>query len=403
MPPLAPDLVQDAERLRRLQSLTDAALAHLELEQLLGALLERTREMLSVDTCAVLLLDEQAGELVTRAAVGLEEKVEQGVRIPLGQGFAGRVAAQREPVILDDVDHAHVLNPLLHQKGIKSMLGVPLLVGGEAIGVLHVGTLVHRHFTEADTELLQLVAERVALAIERARLHQETVMLDQLKLNFVAIASHELRTPAASVYGVLATLVHRDLPETAREELLRTGYEQADRLRRLLEQLLDLSRLDAHAIAVEPRPVVLGRVLAEIAAQILPDDALQLDVPPDLAAVVDPLVLDRVISNLLLNASRHGRPPIVLAAEQSDSHLRIAVEDAGPGVPDELQARLFDRFARGEAGGGSGLGLAIARAYAQAHGGDLVYSPRGGGARFELIVPQRLGQQTRTTRPLATS
>src|SRR5581483_7066426 len=307
---------------------------------------------------------------------GIEEEVEQGVRIPMGAGFAGRVAARRRPVILDDVDTAHVWNPILRQKGIKSMLGVPLLVGGEAIGVLHVGTLVHRHFTEADTELLQLVAERVALAIERARLHQETVMLDQLKLNFVAIASHELRTPAASVYGVLATLVHRDLPETAREELLRTGYEQADRLRRLLEQLLDLSRLDAHAIAVEPRPVVLGRVLAEIAAQILPDDALQLDVPPDLAAVVDPLVLDRVISNLLLNASRHGRPPIVLAAEQSDSHLRIAVEDAGPGVPDELQARLFDRFARGEAGGGSGLGLAIARAYAQAHGGDLVYSPR---------------------------
>ncbi len=391
-------------RLEHVQAVTDAALAHLELDELLVVLLPRIRDILSADTCAVLLLDEEANELVARAALGIEEEVEQGVRIPVGRGFAGRVAARREPRILDDVDTADIWNPILRQKGIKSMLGVPLLVSGEAIGVLHVGTLVHRRFTRDDTELLQLVAERVAIAIERARLHQETVLLDQLKANFVAIASHELRTPATAVYGALATLVHRDLPEETRHDLLVTGYEQADRLRRLLEQLLDLSRLDARAIPVEPKPVVVGRVLDEIAAQILPDpSAVRVEVPPDLAAVVDPLVVDRVVSNLLLNATRHGLPPVVLAAEKTDTHLRIAVEDAGPGVPDELQPRLFDRFARGEEGGGSGLGLAIARAYAQAHGGDLVYTPRDRGSRFELIVPQRLGQQTRTTRPLATS
>ena len=114
----------------KLQALTDAALAHLELEALLATLLVRVREILEVDTCAVLLLDEEANELVARAAVGIEEEVEQGVRIPVGRGFAGRVAADRRPVVLDDVDHADVLNPILREKGIKSMLGVPLLVGG---------------------------------------------------------------------------------------------------------------------------------------------------------------------------------------------------------------------------------------------------------------------------------
>ena len=156
-------------RLEKLQALTDAALAHLELEALLAALLLRTRDLLDVETCAILLLDPETNELVARAAVGIEEEVERGIRIPLGRGFAGRVAASREPVILDDVDHADVLNPLLREKGIKSLLGVPLLVGGEAIGVLHVGVLRQRDFTTEDTELLQLAADRAALAIEHAR------------------------------------------------------------------------------------------------------------------------------------------------------------------------------------------------------------------------------------------
>src|SRR4051794_21063729 len=160
------------ERLQRLQALTDAALVHLDLEELLSALLERTTELLETDTCAILLLDEERGELVARAAVGIEEEVEQGVRIPLGRGFAGRVAAERRPVILDDVDHSDVLNPILREKGIKALCGVPLLVHGESVGVLHVGTLVPREFTAYDVELLQLAADRAAVAIEHARLFE---------------------------------------------------------------------------------------------------------------------------------------------------------------------------------------------------------------------------------------
>jgi K+-sensing histidine kinase KdpD len=379
-------------RIENVQAVTDAALAHLDVDDLLQVLLPRIRDILAADTCAVLLLDEGAGELVARAALGIEEEVEQGVRVPLGRGFAGRIAAYRHPVILDDLDVADVFNPILRQKGLKSMLGVPLLVRDRAIGVMHVGTLTYRRFSEEDTELMQLVAERVALAVERAQLHEETVRLDQLKLNFVAIASHELRTPATSVYGALATVVERgdELTDDVREQLLRAGYEQATRLRRLLEELLDLSRLDAHAIALDPRPIVLHNALAQIVEQAVeqPGD-VSLHVPEDLAVVVDPLVLDRVVSNLLINAKRYGRPPIVVAAERHDRHLRVAVEDQGGGVPEELRARLFERFARGETAAGSGLGLAIARSYARAHGGDLIYVPAGAGARFELIVPQQ--------------
>src|SRR5947209_20457031 len=108
------------EYVRRLQLVTDAALAHLQLDALLEALLVRTRQMLDVDTCAILLIDDETNELVAHAALGIEEEVEQGVRIPVGLGFAGRIAAEKEPVILDDVDHAEVLNPIPHEKGAKS-------------------------------------------------------------------------------------------------------------------------------------------------------------------------------------------------------------------------------------------------------------------------------------------
>jgi signal transduction histidine kinase len=374
-------------RIEHVQAVTDAALAHLEVNELLNVLLPRIRDILDADTCAVLLLDEQTNELVARAALGIEEEV--GVRIPLGAGFAGRVAEEARPMVID-VDEYPVYNPILRQKRLKCMVGVPLLVRGVSLGVLHVGTLTPRRFTRAEVELLQIVAERVAIAIERAQLHEELIQLDQLKLNFVAIASHELRTPATSVYGVLKTLSDRgpQLSEELREELIRVGVEQGERLRRLLEELLDLSRLDGRAITVAPRPVVLKAALSDVVHGATAD-AVELDIPEDLAAIVDPLVLERVVSNLVANAVRYGAPPIRIVAQQRDRHLRVAVEDAGPGVPKELEGRIFDRFARG--GGektGHGLGLAIARAYAQAHGGDLVYDPRPGGARFELLIPQ---------------
>jgi signal transduction histidine kinase len=379
-------------RLERLQLVADIALAHPDLEDLLRVLLPRIREILAADTCAVLLLDDETDELVARAAVGIEEEVERGVRIPVGRGFAGRVAAERRPVILDDIDRADIFNPILREKGIKSMLGVPLLAHDDAVGVLHVGTLVRREFTREDSELLQLVAERVALAIERARVHEELLLLDQLRSNFVSIASHELRTPAASVYGAVVTLAERgdSLPPETRGQLLQIAREQGERLTRLLEQLLDLSRLDSQRIQIEPKPIVLHTLLEKIAAEAVPRGTpVELDVPADLAAVSDPVALDRILSNLLINALRYGEPPIVVAAEQRDAHLRISVSDQGGGVPEELRSRLFERFERGPSAKGTGLGLAIARAYARAHGGDLVYEHDDGPPRFELIVPAR--------------
>ncbi|HEX5587297.1 MAG TPA: GAF domain-containing SpoIIE family protein phosphatase [Acidimicrobiia bacterium] len=153
-------------RLENLESLTDSTLTRLDVDDLLVELLERVRDILDVDTAAVLLLDETSKELVARAACGIENEVRQGVRVPLGTGFAGRIAASKHAVRLERVDETTVANPLLWEAGIQVMLGVPLFRGMAVIGVLHVGRLDARPFGDEDAMLLQIVADRIAGAIQ---------------------------------------------------------------------------------------------------------------------------------------------------------------------------------------------------------------------------------------------
>jgi sigma-B regulation protein RsbU (phosphoserine phosphatase) len=165
---------QSAEdQLRDLQAVTDAGLGRLGVEDLLEKLLDRVREIAVADTVAVLLMDDVTHELVARVARGIEEEVREGVRIPVGIGFAGRIAQEKRPVLLDRVDSTTVANPILWQKGICTMLGVPLFAGNRVIGVLHVGRLDHRPFGAEDASLLQVVAERIAGAVQRRQLNEE--------------------------------------------------------------------------------------------------------------------------------------------------------------------------------------------------------------------------------------
>ncbi len=175
-------------RLRDIQSITDAALSRLDNRDFLPVLLDRAKDILHGDTAAVLLLDSPSGQLVAAAAAGLEEEVRQGVRIPVGRGFAGRVAATGRPVILDHVDHTTVLNPILMAKGIRSMLGVPLIVDGKVTGVLHVGSLTPRRFTSDDASLLQLAADRAALALQSLRSADDRIAAEALQRSLLPSA-----------------------------------------------------------------------------------------------------------------------------------------------------------------------------------------------------------------------
>ncbi|GIF21663.1 putative methionine-R-sulfoxide reductase with GAF domain [Actinoplanes tereljensis] len=178
------DSIHNDERLRRLEAVTDATLSRLDASDLLDELLDRVRDLLAADTAAILLLDPHSRQLVATAAKGLEEEVRRGVRVAVGRGFAGRVAETGSPLILTDFTADDVVNPILVEMGLRSLLGVPILAAGEVLGVLHVGSLRPRTFTTDDVRLLELAADRAGLAgqIRNQKLELATALALQRSL-----------------------------------------------------------------------------------------------------------------------------------------------------------------------------------------------------------------------------
>lgn len=182
----------DAASAEETQSIPDGTLGYVSLEQMLSELLERVRSSLSADTAAVLLLDSDRGVLVARAARGLEEEVRQGVQVPLARGFAGRVASQARPIVIEDLSHAEVVNPILRQRGIRSLLGVPVQVEGRVIAVMHVGTLRRRVFGEEDISAMQRAADRAAAAIDSAQLSEQRAVTEIMQRTLLPYALPEV-------------------------------------------------------------------------------------------------------------------------------------------------------------------------------------------------------------------
>ena len=269
-------------------------------------------------------------------------------------------------------------------------------------GRLTVWTSPYAPFFGGDElRLLATLGALTGLALDRSRLFGEErearlalERADELKTQFVELAAHELRTPVTSVHGIARTLEARSaqLGEEQRAQLVQTLAEQTTRLASLVEQLLDLSRLEAHAIPIKPEPIAVRSEVEDIVTTAAGERAADVEVAiePKLVTVVDRNAFERIVSNLVANALRYGEAPVTLTAVQQDRHFRLAVEDRGTGVPEHFVPSLFEKFARaGERRvQGTGLGLAIAQAYARAHGGDLAYqAARPHGARFELVLP----------------
>ena len=258
-------------------------------------------------------------------------------------------------------------------------------------------------FGSDEIELLRSLGALTGLALDRTRLfireREQRLALeraDEMKSNFIALAAHELRTPVTSIHGVVRTLdrLGDQLSEPDRRELDEALRSQTERMRGLVDQLLDLSRLEADHVPIHPVKIPVRAEIEELVSASAGgrEDEIVVLIPEELEALVDRTVFERVVSNLLTNALRHGQAPVVVTAAQSDNHFRLAVEDSGEGVPREFTDDLFERFSRSDdaraRGLGSGLGLAIARSYARAHGGDLVHAHvQPHGARFELVVP----------------
>jgi len=251
------------KQLQALQDITDTALAHLTLNKLLHEMLVRVREVIDVDNSAILLVTEDGQYLTVYTAIGPEEQVAPQVRVPVGQGFAGKIAAHREPLIVADPSKAEIITPLLREK-LRSLLGVPLLVEDRVIGVIHVGTLNPRQFTEEDVRLLQRAADRIALAVDHAHLYESE---QRARIDAIARAKQLEAIFEAIVDGVIVYDSEgriQQMNSTAREILAvnsQPDYSTSvldDRFSLLRERLFPFKVLDDHGIPLpqEQWPVI---------------------------------------------------------------------------------------------------------------------------------------------------
>ncbi len=394
-----------ATRLSHVQAISDRALAQLNLDKLLDELLGRVHALLEVDEAVILLLDPDRQVLVPRAAIGVQGEVGSGVAIPVGRGFAGRVASERRPVVVRDIDRVDLVNPLLRDAGIRSLLGVPLLVEGRLVGVVHVGSVRAREFGADEIDLLQLVADRLALAVDNALLYQAAQHAVLARETFLSIASHELKTPLTTVKGWVHMIVGAlgnpdEMDPESIAMFARELLEQVDRLDVLITDLLDASRIQQGRLDLRPEQVDLAalaqRVLGRFAYAPEHTDMHRIvyDGPESAPGNWDSDRLDQVLTNLVSNALKYSPQggEVRLRLATAEDAVEVSVSDEGIGIEVKEQADLFRPFARtNEArrhASGTGLGLYITKQIVELHGGTIdLISDIGIGTTISVRLP----------------
>jgi signal transduction histidine kinase len=319
--------------------------------------------------------------------------------LPVAQfsAFRDAIATSRAVFVEDPGGQEAIPETIAGGFGIGSFVIVPLVSDGRCLGFMTCDERGEAFSLDAaEVDLLTTFGTLIAAFLERAIEHGELRRLNELKSQFAALASHELRTPVAAIYGAVQTLDERahELSQERQAELRRMLTQQTKRLFELVENLLDLSRLEADSLLISPVEIGVRERLEEIAGVVVDGSEIRIDVAEGLRAVVDAQAFDRILSNLIANAVRHGAPPFLVSAASSSGELAVTIEDRGSGVAEEFVGSLFERFTRGatSSGNGAGLGLSIAQSYARAHGGSLTYQPaEPHGARFRLVLPIAAG------------
>jgi PAS domain S-box-containing protein len=398
-----------AERIRRLQAVTDSALVHLTLDDLFHEMLARIRELLETDSAAILLLTEDKRSLVIRAAIGFEEEA-VGLHNPVGEGVAGSIASSLAPLIVEDLSTTDVIDPVLRQNG-HSMIGAPLIVKGECIGVIHADTSQPRRFAESDLRLLQLAADRIALAIELRHLYEvqqqarhQAEEANRMKDEFLAVVSHELRSPLTAILGYTHMLrsgpADRETINHATAVVERSAKAQLQ----IIEDLLDSARIITGKLRIDLEPVDLVPVL-EAALDTVRAAAESKGITlvanfgwaPE-ETLGDSTRLQQVVWNLLSNAIKFTPKGglVELRMAGAADHVRIDVSDTGKGIEPEFLPFVFDRFRQADSSsarrfGGLGLGLSLVKHLVELHGGTIVVASQGvgHGSNFTVTLPRR--------------
>ena len=412
------ELGRQARELGALHETTLDLIRRLEPISLLETILTRAAGLMGTTHAYLYEVDEPADELVVRVGTGLFGKY-VGYRLRRGDGLAGRVLESGEPLAVDDYRTWEGRRPEFGF--IRAAAALPLRAGQEIVGVIG---LVHlqegRSFSSEDLDLLTRLGRLASVALENARLYaelqqeltersraekelerfatelqqanEELRQADELKSQFVAMASHEFRTPLTSVLGFATTMLKRweALGDDDKRYQLGIIREQAERLSRLVDEMLTMSKIEANAVDVRPERIAVREALTGVVSAFGEDGTgIRVEAPEDLKVLADPDHVQQILTNYIANAVNHGAPPIAIEATPRNGWVEITVQDEGPGVPEGFVPRLFERFARATSTPGStGLGLSIVKGLARAQGGEAWYEPGvPRGARFGVRLP----------------
>jgi signal transduction histidine kinase len=380
----------------------------------------------SIDSVTILL--REGDRLRVRAAVGLVQERDAGFTLAIGEGFAGTVAARREPVSLRDASHDPLLvSDFIRSRGVRALYGVPL-VETEVIGVAHIGSLTANEFSDEERLLFRALANRATGLIVEGQLRDaersarqeaekaaellrldieerrrvEARLLDEAedRERVMGILGHDLRTPLQAIMLSAHVLMRREALRAGVHRGIQRIATSADRLERMIRELLDFTRSRHGGIPVTPGPVDLGEIAEEVVAELevtFPGRLLELQLEGDLSGEADRDRLAQVIGNLTVNALVHGDPaaPVTLRLGADEECLMVEVVNHGRPIPPDQQARLFEPFhrlsssSRRAAQEGLGLGLYIVQQIVAAHGGQVEVRSAEVETCFTVTLPRR--------------
>ena len=411
---------ENARRREQAEAMAEVARATtstLELHEVLGLALDEVLRIMAAP-CGIIYLRDEAEELRLAASRGFSPRYVAGVdRVKLGEGAVGVVAATGQAVLIDDVkEYVNIARPVVRAEGIHSVIAVPLTARERVIGSMYVATFEVKPFSAEQAAFFTAVGQQIALAIENAELFRAATgrareleaaraiaeQANRLKSEFLASMSHELRTPLNSIIGysqlMLDGLDGEPTPEQRRD--LGRVLANGEQLLTLINDILDLSRMEAGHFNVFPEATLLSQVVQSALASVEPlarrkGLALGCELPSGLPLVMaDPDRLRQVLLNLLSNAVKFTEAGgVAVGARAAEGFVEVTVSDTAPGLPESAHQYIFESFRQVDGSstrrhGGTGLGLAISRQLVELHGGSIrVRSRLGEGSEFSFTVP----------------